>query len=106
MAKEKFFKIKNSSGMVAGNRTIKGGYTLVWQADGTIEVPESMLERFLKNPDNELLGPVGGNKPEKKVAKQAAPDKLDRAKGAKRSIVSTSAPKPSASKKVSKKSKK
>ena len=78
MAEEKFFKIKNSSGMVAGNRTIRGGYTLVWQADGTIEVPESMLEKFLKNPDNKLLGPVGGNKPEKKVAKQAATPKPEK----------------------------
>ena len=107
MAEEKIFKIKNTSGQVAaGSSFTRGKHTVTWQDDGTIDIPECMLDKFLKNPDNKLVGQVGGNKPENKVAKKAAPDKLDRAKGAKRSIVATSAPKPSASKKVSKKSKK
>ena len=107
MAEEKIFKIKNTSGQVAaGSSFTRGKHTVTWQDDGTIEIPECMLEKFLANKANKLIGQVGGDKPVNKVAKQAAPAKLDRAKGDKRSTVPTAISKPSAHKKVSKKSKK
>ena len=106
MADQKIFKIKNSSGEVAGNSITKNGCTYVWQEDGTIEVPESMLKKFLHNKDNELVGPVEADKPVEKVAKKVAPAKLGRAKVSKRSSLPNSPAVTASSKKAPQKFKK